>query len=328
MDSRHRSSSLRRRVFQGAPRINYRLVDCLALTRSSVVDVGLALWSMQRTQAVPRPGWPTALRRTAVRRAARRGTRVPLALGRRAPLLVRRLVPADRWSPPPPRCRPRPGSPSARRCTCCPSTTRCARPPGATHLHALFGERFELGVGLGYRDEEYDGVGLARNAPRPVDGRRPGRADRRAGPAGAPHPSVWVGGMAPGGDRRAAATRAVAAAAADPPPREIVGAGRAGAAPGRPRGGQSRRAGSAWSRTSGSPTARRPSAPRTSPARHALPRVRRFLVVAQGRTRLQPHRSCWTSRCSAPRTRARRPARASARGARPNSSTPGWTCWR
>lgn len=59
----------------------------------------------------------------------------------------------------------------------------------------IAGDRIELGVGLGHRDAEFDGVGLARN-------RRGKRMEAGldillAEPSPLPATSIWVGGMAP-----------------------------------------------------------------------------------------------------------------------------------
>lgn len=64
----------------------------------------------------------------------------------------------------------------------------------AAALTALGGGRFDVGVGLGHRDAEYDGLGI----PRPARGRRMDAGlDRIADPAyGLAPENVWVGGMA------------------------------------------------------------------------------------------------------------------------------------
>ena len=219
-------------------------------------------------------------------------------------------------SRPPLRCRRRPRSPSAPRCTCCPSTTRPTRPPTFYQLQELFGDRFELGVGLGYRDEEYDGVGLARN--------RRGRLmdaaldeSRRGRPAGSTPPNVWVGGMAPAAIHRAAAPRTVPAAAPD------AGAGRdRGDARGRGRWiGRGRPRARTGRHGQGHLDHRRDrggqDASRNALLDVALPRVRRLVVDAPGPTSASCSRSCSTSRWPNRRHGHRRTARAGPRRAGP-----------
>jgi len=167
-----------------------------------VVDVGLALWSMQRTQAVPRPGWPQLYAEL------QSDARFAEQLGFDSVWVAEHRFWYDGWCP-----QPLVAAAAAL------SATRGLTVGTAMHLlpqhdaarsaqnfyglRAFFGERFELGVGLGYRDEEYDGVGLSRNRRgRLMDAALDEFAERR--PPGSSAPNVWVGGMAPAAIRRAA----------------------------------------------------------------------------------------------------------------------------
>jgi alkanesulfonate monooxygenase SsuD/methylene tetrahydromethanopterin reductase-like flavin-dependent oxidoreductase (luciferase family) len=71
-------------------------------------------------------------------------------------------------------------------------------------LRGAFGDRVELGVGLGYRDDEFDAVGV----PRSRRGRRMDEAIdcllRDVPESGAAAPSIWVGGFSQVAIRRAA----------------------------------------------------------------------------------------------------------------------------
>jgi alkanesulfonate monooxygenase SsuD/methylene tetrahydromethanopterin reductase-like flavin-dependent oxidoreductase (luciferase family) len=167
-----------------------------------VLDVGLALWSMQRTQAVPRPGWPQLYAEL------QSDAMFAELLGFDSFWLAEHRFWYDGWCP-----QPLVAASAAL------SATTSLTVGTAMHLlpqhdpdrsaatyngmRALYGDRFELGVGLGYRDEEYDGVGLARsNRGRLMDAALDRLATRS--PSGSVPANIWVGGMAPAAIRRAA----------------------------------------------------------------------------------------------------------------------------
>lgn len=165
-----------------------------------MVEVGLALWSMQRTQAVPSPGWPQLyadLRSDAL---------LCEQLGFHSLWVAEHRFWYDGWC-----SQPLVAASAALSATerlvvgtamhLLPQHDPARSARSFTALRSLFGDRFQLGVSLGYRDEEYDGVGLPRNQR----GRLMDAAlDRLAAeqPPGAPR--IWVGGMAPAAIRRAA----------------------------------------------------------------------------------------------------------------------------
>lgn len=204
-----------------------------------MVHVGLALWSMQRTQAVPGPGWPQLYA------DLQTDAQLAEALGFASLWVAEHRFWYDGWCP-----QPLIAAASAL------SATRTLTVGTAMHLlpqhdparsaaafyalRGLFGDRFELGVGLGYRDEEYDGVGLARSRRgRLMDAALDELTARR--PAGSPPPKVWVGGMAPAAIRRAASRGLSLLLPPTLAPREIVAlteqahevSAQAGFAPGR-----------------------------------------------------------------------------------------------
>ncbi len=157
---------------------------------------------MQRTHAVPHPGWPqlyTDLRHDAI---------LAERLGFTSLWVAEHRFWYDGWCP----------QPLVAAAAALGATQRLtvgtamhllpqhdpARSAAAFYaVRSLFGERFELGVGLGYRDEEYDGLGLRRDRRgRLMDAALDELIARR--PHGSPPPSVWVGGMAPAAISRAA----------------------------------------------------------------------------------------------------------------------------
>lgn len=167
-----------------------------------MVDVGLALWSMQRTKTVPGPGWP------ALYAELQSDARLAEDLGFDSLWVAEHRFWYDGWCPQP-----------LIAASAALSATRHLAVGTAMHLlpqhdaarsartyyglRALFGDRFELGVALGYRDEEYDGLGLARNKRgRLMDAALDVLAVHR--PVGPSPPRLWVGGMAPAAIRRAA----------------------------------------------------------------------------------------------------------------------------
>ena len=163
-----------------------------------MVDVGLALWSMQRTQAVPGPGWPQLY--ADLQADARRVE----SLGYHSLWVAEHRFWYDGWCP-----QPLVAAAAALSATSTltvgtamhllPQHDPDRSAATVAGLRALFGDRFALGVGLGYRDEEYDGLGLARNRRGALMAAGLDRLgnDRSAG-------QVWVGGMAPAAVRRAA----------------------------------------------------------------------------------------------------------------------------
>jgi alkanesulfonate monooxygenase SsuD/methylene tetrahydromethanopterin reductase-like flavin-dependent oxidoreductase (luciferase family) len=168
-----------------------------------VVEVGLALWSMQRTQAVPRPGWPQLYAELQA------DARFAEQLGFESLWVAEHRFWYDGWCP-----QPLVAASAAL------SATRRLSVGTAMHLlpqhdpersartfaalRALFGDRFQLGVSLGYRDEEYDGVGLPRNRRGRLMDAALDRVTARL-PPGRSAARIWVGGMAPAAIRRAAA---------------------------------------------------------------------------------------------------------------------------
>lgn len=164
------------------------------------LEVGVALWSMQSTAAAP-SSWP--LLYADLQHDARHAE----SLGFDSLWVAEHRFWYDGWCP----------QPLVAAAAALGATTRLAvgtamhllpqhsaerSAIAADALHRLSGRRFHLGVGLGYRDEEYDGLGLARRER----GKRMDAAldllAARFDPAD--HAPVWVGGMAEPAIRRAA----------------------------------------------------------------------------------------------------------------------------
>jgi alkanesulfonate monooxygenase SsuD/methylene tetrahydromethanopterin reductase-like flavin-dependent oxidoreductase (luciferase family) len=163
-----------------------------------VVHVGLALWSMQRTQAVPRPGWPQLYA------DLQDDASLCEELGFDSLWVAEHRFWYDGWCP-----QPLVAAAAALGATdrltvgtamhLLPQHDPARSADTYAQLRSLFGDRFELGVGLGYRDEEYDGVGLARNRRgRLMDTALDEVISRNH------HGRIWVGGMAPAAIERAA----------------------------------------------------------------------------------------------------------------------------
>lgn len=163
------------------------------------LEIGVALWSMQSTVAAP-ASWPR-LYADLVEDA-----RHAEALGFDSIWLAEHRFWYDGWCP-----APLVAAAAALGATrtlhvgtamhLLPQHDPARTARAAAALDATGRGRFRLGVGLGYRDEEFDGLGLARTD-------RGSRMEAaldvlRAARARSDRPSVWVGGMA-----RAAIVRA------------------------------------------------------------------------------------------------------------------------
>lgn len=172
------------------------------------VEVGVALWSMQSTATSP-ASWPR-LYADLVRDA-----RHAEALGFDSLWIAEHRFWYDGWCPAP-LVAAAAALGATRRLYVGTAMhllpqhdpTRTVR-AGAV-LDATSRGRFRLGVGLGYRDEEFDGVGLARahrgrRMEAALDVLRTAQVGSGDGSARPPdHPSVWVGGMARAAIARAA----------------------------------------------------------------------------------------------------------------------------
>jgi alkanesulfonate monooxygenase SsuD/methylene tetrahydromethanopterin reductase-like flavin-dependent oxidoreductase (luciferase family) len=164
-----------------------------------VTTVGLALWTMQSTAAAPAA--PAALYA-----GLQRDARLAEELGFHSLWVAEHHFWYDGWCP----------SPLTAAAAALAATERLHVGTGihilplhdpdrsaraAERLHAVSGGRFELGVGLGYRDPEYDGFGLERRARgRRMAGALTAMAERWADGG----PRVWVGGVSPTALGRAA----------------------------------------------------------------------------------------------------------------------------
>jgi alkanesulfonate monooxygenase SsuD/methylene tetrahydromethanopterin reductase-like flavin-dependent oxidoreductase (luciferase family) len=167
------------------------------------IQVGLGLWSMRSTAYVPRP-YP------ALYAELRRDAQLAEELGYDAIWVAEHHFWYDGWCPQP--------LVAAASCLAATSQLRVgtamhllAQHDAATTsrdvsvLLACFGDRVDLGVALGYRDEEYDAVGLARNRRgRMMDDHLDRLLADQTAAWGVSAPPVYVGGIADAAIRRAA----------------------------------------------------------------------------------------------------------------------------
>lgn len=184
-------------------RLMLQIEDVLDSVRANrlVVEVGLASWSMRRSKT-SLSGWPelyVQLARDARNAESHEFDSIWLAEHR---------FWYDGWCP----------QPQVAAASALSATTRI-KVGTAMHLlpqhdpkrsalstmqlRKMFGARFQLGVGLGFRDEEFDGFGLTRRSR----GRRMDEAlecMEQNWPDSLAPPDVWIGGSAPAAIERAA----------------------------------------------------------------------------------------------------------------------------
>lgn len=160
------------------------------------MDVGVGLWAMQSTAHHP-------AHHAAAYAALADDARLAESLGFRSFWVAEHRFWYDGWCP----------APLVAAAAAAAATTRlrvgtamlllpmhdaAAIARSAALVDRLSGGRLDLGVGLGYRDEEFDGLGV----PRSERGRRMSanldllEETWEADDPGAAHPPVWVGGMA------------------------------------------------------------------------------------------------------------------------------------
>ena len=160
------------------------------------MDIGVGLWAMQSTAHHP-------VNHAAAHAALTADARLAEDLGFRSLWVAEHRFWYDGWSP----------APLVAAATAAAATQRLrvgtamlllpmhdpvAVARTAAQVDRLSGGRLDLGVGLGYRDEEFDGLGV----PRSERGRRMSAnldvlaETWEADLPGGPHPPIWVGGMA------------------------------------------------------------------------------------------------------------------------------------
>ncbi|MFV0463507.1 MAG: LLM class flavin-dependent oxidoreductase [Nostocoides sp.] len=167
-----------------------------------MVEVGVALWSMQRTHAAPSPGWPQLYH------DLQTDARLAESLGYDSLWVAEHRFWYDGWCPQPLVAAASALSATSRLVVGTAMHLLPQHDPDRSSqtfdsLRTLFSDRFQLGVSLGYRDEEYDGVGLLRSQRgRLMDAALDRLADQ--GRLAQELPTIWVGGMAPAAIRRAA----------------------------------------------------------------------------------------------------------------------------
>lgn len=164
--------------------------------------IGVSLWTMQSTRTAPRNP-------TAAYRDLREDARLVEALGFHSLWTGEHRGWYDGWCPAP--LHALAGAASVTRRLRLGTAMLLLAQHDAASLHAatttfrgLFGDRLELGVALGYRDAEFDMLGLRRDRRgRLMDERLAELAalESEAGDAG---PPLWIGGMAGAAIERAA----------------------------------------------------------------------------------------------------------------------------
>ena len=164
--------------------------------------IGLSLWTQQSTAAAP-ASIPALYRRLG------EDARLVESLGLHSLWLAEHRLWYDGWCPAPLHAAAAAAARTERlrfgtAMMLLPQHDPAALAAAARTFDALSGGRLELGVGLGYRDAEYDALGLRRDRRGKAMERGLGELVERW-PAGADdRRRPWVGGMAPAAIERAA----------------------------------------------------------------------------------------------------------------------------
>jgi alkanesulfonate monooxygenase SsuD/methylene tetrahydromethanopterin reductase-like flavin-dependent oxidoreductase (luciferase family) len=165
------------------------------------MDVGVGLWSMRRTASRPR-AFPTMYAQLLD------DARLAERLGLHSLWLAEHHFWYDGWCPSPIIAAAAVlGATSRLRVGTGVSLIPLLEPEHAAanldSVTALFGDRLELGVGLGYRDVEFDGLGLRRRDRGPRMDSALDQLLPRWGEAGRQAVRLWIGGFSDAAIRRA-----------------------------------------------------------------------------------------------------------------------------